>query len=56
MIKTQHKLNEDLISINDWFKKLIHDLTQPFEVNLSLNNINDLQESLNVRFYLIRKE
>ncbi len=50
MIKTQQKLNEDLISTIDWFRKLIQDLSQPFELNLSLNNVNDLQDSLNVRF------
>jgi hypothetical protein len=49
MIKTQQKLNEDLISTNDWFKRLIQDLTQPFELNLSLNNVIDLQDALNVR-------
>ncbi|CAF4315796.1 unnamed protein product [Rotaria sp. Silwood2] len=47
MIKTQHKLNEDLITINDWFRRLIQDLSQPFELNLSLNNVNDLRDSMN---------
>ncbi|CAF2513742.1 unnamed protein product [Rotaria sp. Silwood2] len=47
MIKTQHRLNEDLIIINDWFRRLIQDLTQPLELNLSLNNVNDLQDSMN---------
>ncbi|CAF2948786.1 unnamed protein product [Rotaria sp. Silwood2] len=50
MIKTQHKLNEDLITINDWFRRLIQDLSQPFELNLSLNNVNDLRDSMNVSF------
>lgn len=50
MIKTQQKLNEDLISTNDWFKKIIQDSAQPFELSLSLNNVNDLQESMNVSF------
>ncbi len=50
MIKTQQKLNEDLISTNDWFKRLIQDLSQPLEINLSLNNVNDLQDSINVSF------
>jgi hypothetical protein len=48
MIKTQQKLNEDLISTNDWFRKLIQDLSQPIEINLSLNNVNDLQDSISV--------
>ncbi len=48
MIKTQQKLNEDLISTNDWFKRLIQDLSQPLEINLSLINVNDLQDSMNV--------
>lgn len=48
IIKTQQKLNEDLISTNDWFRRLILDFAQPLELNLSLNNINDLQDSLNV--------
>jgi hypothetical protein len=52
MIKTQHKLNEDLISIIDWFRRLIQDLTQPFELNLSLNNVKDLQDSLNVSCFI----
>ncbi|CAF3934598.1 unnamed protein product, partial [Rotaria sordida] len=47
MIKTQHRLNEDLITIIDWFRRLIQDLTQPFELNLSLNTVNDLQDSMN---------
>ncbi|CAF1425562.1 unnamed protein product [Rotaria sordida] len=46
MIKTQHRLNEDLITIIDWFRRLIQDLTQPFELNLSLNTVNDLQDSM----------
>jgi hypothetical protein len=50
MIKTQQKLNEDLISIIDWFRRLIQELAQPFELNLSLTNVNDLQDSMNVRF------
>ncbi len=48
MIKTRQKLNEDLISTNDWFKRLIQDLSQPFEINLSLNNVIDIQDSMNV--------
>ncbi|CAM2712242.1 unnamed protein product [Rotaria socialis] len=47
MIKTQNKLNEDLITIIDWFRKVIQDLNQPFELNLSLNNVADLQDSVN---------
>ncbi|CAF3855305.1 unnamed protein product, partial [Adineta steineri] len=46
MIKTQTKLNEELITINDWFQRLIHDLTQPLDLNLSLNNLNDIQDSI----------
>ncbi|CAF5220073.1 unnamed protein product, partial [Rotaria magnacalcarata] len=46
MVKTQNKLNEELISINDWFKRLIHELTQPIDLNLSLNNVNDIQDSM----------
>ena len=48
MIKTQHQLNEDLISIIDWLKRLIQDLSRSLELNLSLNNVNDLQDSMNV--------
>ncbi|CAF4270157.1 unnamed protein product, partial [Rotaria magnacalcarata] len=47
MIKTQNKLNEDLITIIDWFRKLIQDLNHPFELNLSLNPVTDLQDSVN---------
>jgi hypothetical protein len=48
MVKTQNKLNEELIAINDWFKRLIHELTQPIDLNLSLTNVNDIQDSLAV--------
>ncbi|CAF3725966.1 unnamed protein product [Adineta steineri] len=47
MMKTQHKLNEDLISIIEWFRRLIHDLGQPLELNLSLTHVNEHQESIN---------
>ncbi|CAF4141502.1 unnamed protein product, partial [Rotaria sordida] len=46
MVKTQNKLNEELIAINDWFKRLIQELTQPIDLNLSLNNVNDIQDSM----------
>ena len=48
MVKTQNKLNEELIAINDWFKRLIYELTQPIDLNLSLNNVNDMQDSMAV--------
>jgi len=50
MIKTQNKLNEELISINEWFKRLLYELTQPIDLNLSLNNVNDIQDSMAVSF------
>jgi hypothetical protein len=50
MIKTQNKLNEELIAINDWFKRIISELTQPIDLNLSLNNVNDVQDSIIVNF------
>ena len=46
LVKTQNKFNEELIAIHDWFKRLIAELTQPFDLNLSLNNVNDVQDSL----------
>lgn len=52
MVKTQNKLNEELISISDWFKRLIHELTQPIDLNLSLNNVNDVQNSIVVSLHL----
>jgi hypothetical protein len=48
LVKTQNKLNEELISIIDWFKRLIYELTQSIDLNLSLNNVNDVQDSLAV--------
>jgi hypothetical protein len=53
MVKTQNKLNEELIAINDWFKRLIHELAQPIDLNLSLTNVNDIQDSLAVSFLSI---
>jgi hypothetical protein len=50
MVKTQNKFNEELISINDWFKRLIYELTQPIDLNLSLNNVSDVQDSIAVSF------
>ncbi|CAF4303764.1 unnamed protein product, partial [Rotaria sordida] len=35
-----------LIAINDLFKRLIQELTQPIDLNLSLNNVNDIQDSM----------
>ncbi|CAF1053347.1 unnamed protein product [Adineta ricciae] len=46
LMKTQHKLNEDLLSTIDWFRRILHDLQQPLELNLSLNNVVDFQQSL----------
>lgn len=48
LVKTQNKLNEELIAITDWFKRLIHDLTQPIDLNLSLNNVSDIRDLLAV--------
>ncbi|UJR08743.1 hypothetical protein I4U23_013000 [Adineta vaga] len=45
LMKTQHKLNEDLLSTIDWFRRLLLDLQQPLELNISLSNVNDVQES-----------
>ena len=48
LMKTQHKLNEDLLSTIEWFRRILHDLQQPLELNLSLNNVVDFQQSLKV--------
>lgn len=48
LIKTQQKLNEDLLSTIQWFRRLIQDFSQPLELNFSLNHIHDLQVSTNV--------
>ena len=53
MVKTQNKLNEELIAINDWFKRLIYELTQPIDLNLSLNNVNDVQDSMTVSLFFL---
>jgi hypothetical protein len=55
MIKTQNKLNEELISINEWFKRLIYELTQPIDLNLSLNNVNDVQDAMAVSLFFLSK-
>lgn len=52
LIKTQQKLNEDLILVTDWLRKLIEDLSQPFDLSLSLNSVIDLQDSLAVCFLI----
>lgn len=48
LVKTQEKLNEDLVSTNQWFRRLIQDFSQPLELNFSLNHVHDLQVSANV--------
>ncbi|CAF1318005.1 unnamed protein product [Rotaria sordida] len=45
-VKTQNKLNEELIPINDCFKRLIQELTQPIDLYLSLNYLNHIQDSM----------
>ena len=52
MVKTQNKLNEELIAIHDWFKRLVHELTQAMDLNLSLNNVNDMQDSMAVSVFV----
>ena len=47
-IKSEQKLNEELSNLQDWLKRLIEDFTQPLELNLSLNHLHDLQQSLTV--------
>lgn len=51
LMKTQHKLNEDLLSTIEWMRRVLHDLQQPLELNLSVNNVHDMQQSLNVSGY-----
>ncbi|CAF4468839.1 unnamed protein product, partial [Didymodactylos carnosus] len=46
MLKTQHKLYEELLSIIDWLKRLMNDLSSPIELNLSVNSVNDAQDSV----------
>lgn len=53
MMKTQNKLNEELISINDWLKRLLYESTQPLELNLSLNSVNDAQDSVTVSLFFL---
>ena len=48
LVKTQQKLNEDLVSTIQWFRRLIQDFSQPLELNFSLNHVHDLQVSANV--------
>ena len=48
MVKTQNKFIEEVISINDWFKRLIQELSQPIDINLSLNNVHEMQTSISV--------
>ena len=53
MIKTQTKLNEELIAIQDWFKRLVNDLSQGLELNFSVNHIHNLQDMISVRRYAL---
>lgn len=53
MIKNEQKLNEELIHLQDWFRRMIDEFTQPVELNLSLNYLHDLQQSLTVSSLLI---
>ena len=55
LIKTQNKLNEELIAINEWFKRLLQELIQPLDLNATLNNVNDVQESMAVSLFSLRK-
>ena len=53
LLKSQQKLNEDLLSTNQWFRRLIQDFAQPLELNFSLNHVHDLQVSINVSIICI---
>ena len=56
LVKTQNKLNEELISINDWLKRHLYELNQPLELNLSINNVTDAQDSVAVSFIIVFDE
>lgn len=47
-MKSEQKLNEELINLQDWFRRVMEEFTQPLELNLSLNHLHDLQQSLTV--------
>lgn len=51
MVKTQHKFNEELMAMNDWFKRLILELSQPIDLNLSLANLEEAQAAVNVSLH-----
>ena len=55
-IKSEQKLNEELINLQDWLRRLIEDFTQPLELNLSLNHLHDLQQSLTVSHLFLAKD
>lgn len=48
LIKTQQRFTEESIAIEDWFKRVIDELSQPLELDLSLTHLEDLQHSLHV--------
>ena len=54
-VKTQNKLVEELQIMHEWFKRLLSDWTQPLDLNFSLNNVRDLQESMTVSSMIVRK-
>ena len=51
-IKHEQKLNEELIDVQQCFRRLIDEFTEPLELNLSLNYLHDLQQSLTVSLLL----
>lgn len=55
LVKSQTKLSEELTSIHDWFKRLLNDHSLNFDLNFSLNHVNDLQDSLAVRNFARRE-
>jgi uncharacterized HAD superfamily protein len=47
-LKMQNKFQQELIGTHEWLQRLVHDLAQAFDLNFSLNNVNDLRNALTV--------
>ena len=51
LIKTQQRFTDEAMAIEDWFKRVIDELSQPLQLDLSLTHLEDLQHSLHVSLW-----
>ena len=52
-VKAQSQLVEELQSMQEWFKRLLTDGAQPLDLNFSLTNVRDVQESMGVSWTIV---